>query len=91
MYRSKAGTKISKLVYIFSLISFSCDYNIQSLLKCNKTLKIITFMEFANRAINVIVYAILLCSDADTNIKFIFVYSFIAGSRIYPEETYSQK
>ena len=49
------------------------------------------FMEFANRAINAIVYAILLCRDADTNIKFIFVYSFIAGSRIYPEETYSQK
>ena len=48
-------------------------------------------MEFANRAINVIVYAILLCRDADTNIKFISVYSFIAGSRIYPEETYSQK
>ena len=34
-------------------------------------------MEFANRAINVIVYAILLCRDADTNIKFISVYSFI--------------
>ena len=62
-----------------------------SLLKCNKRLKLIMFMEFANRAINVIVYAILLCRDADTNIKFIFAYSFIAGSLIYPEETYSQK
>ena len=67
------------------------DYDIQNLLKCKKPLNIIMFMEFANRAINAIVYAILLCRDADTNIKFIFVYSFIAGSRIYPEETYSQK